>query len=67
MTKIVTEYFTNIFTSKGVSPGNCDEILECIHPRITKEKNAELLRPFMANEVKETVFSMEPLKALGKD
>lgn len=41
--------------------------LRCVKQKVTTEQNAELIRPFSGDEVKEALFSMHPDKALGED
>lgn len=61
---LITNYFSDIFTSRGAHIG---EELDGLHQKVTAADNDTLTRPFTFEEVKLAVFSMAPDKAPGPD
>lgn len=57
--------YQQLFTSG--EPKNFDEILEHIPTMVTDDMNKQLLDKFIAEEVKDTLKQMTPLKSLGPD
>lgn len=57
--------YQQLFTSS--EPKNFDEILEQIPTMVTDDMNKQLLDKFIAEEVKDTLKQMTPLKSLGPD
>ena len=58
-------YFCNLF--KSASTSNFDPLLHGIEPKVTAQMNVELIWPFSALEVKQSLKQMKPLKAPGPD
>jgi hypothetical protein len=59
------EFYSNLFTRQEVlDPG---PILACVPERVSPEMNEQLLKPFMAEEVRKAVFMMGANKAPGPD
>lgn len=58
-------YFCNLFNSASTS--NFDPLLQGIELKVTAQMNAELIRPFSALEVEQSLKQMKPLIALGPD
>lgn len=63
----VMEYFREIFWFQGILQNAMGELLDMVALKITMEMNAELLRPYMEEEIKTTLFQMHPSKSLGPD
>ncbi|XP_060964627.1 uncharacterized protein LOC133033648 [Cannabis sativa] len=61
---LMLDYFSKIFTAE---PGNCNEVLSCVSPRVTEDDNAILTRPIEDQEVKDALFQMHPDKSPGPD
>ncbi|XP_037491748.1 uncharacterized protein LOC119369495 [Jatropha curcas] len=61
---LLTDYFSGMFSS---SPGITDSVVDVMPACITDEMNNELLAPYSDDEIKSTVFSMQPDKAPGLD
>lgn len=64
LNELICDYFQNLFTS---SPGDMDDILECIDRKIIDVQNATLTRQVSFEEVKSAVFSMQQDKSPGPD
>jgi hypothetical protein len=58
-------YFSDLFTSNDT--GDMEVVLQNLENRVTNEMNCELLKPFVVEEIRMTLFQMGPLKALGPD
>lgn len=56
-----------IFRSQGILPNALAAVTDTVTLRVTPEMNANLLRPYMALEIKEALFQMHPSKASGPD
>nr|XP_025679104.1 uncharacterized protein LOC112779059 [Arachis hypogaea] len=61
--RLVERHFTKLFTSEGNR--NLEECVTEIPKRVTREMNEELMANITDEEIKEAVFSMGGLKALG--
>lgn len=64
---MITAYFNDIFSSTNPSPECIEAALMGIDTLVMPEMNNDLLRPFKEEDVKEAIFSMGPIKALGSD
>ncbi|CAH9113540.1 unnamed protein product [Cuscuta epithymum] len=64
MNRLISTYFVDIFTSRGAHDF---AELDGFTPKISVTDNANLTRPFTAEEVKDAIFSMAPDKAPGPD
>ncbi|CAJ2636114.1 unnamed protein product [Trifolium pratense] len=64
MVAIAREYFLNLFQKQNSAR---DEVLNAITPSITVEDNNQLSAPFMFEEFREAIFSMEADKCPGPD
>ncbi|XP_074376795.1 uncharacterized protein LOC141718311 [Apium graveolens] len=60
---LITNYFTNLFAA---TEAEWQEVVECVPGSITDSQNNELLRPVVEEEVKTTLFQMNPDKAPGQ-
>ena len=60
---ITTEYFQSLFSSSN--PIYIEKVTELVESVVTDDMNSQLLKPFIENEVKITLFHMHPLKAPG--
>ena len=58
-------YFTRLF-SKGPE-GDFTPCIQPLEHRVSADMNAELLKPFLAEEITTALFQMGPLKAPGLD
>ncbi|XP_021751223.1 uncharacterized protein LOC110716880 [Chenopodium quinoa] len=63
--KVVTDYFSHLFTSEGVA--NCQEALEGVRVAVTAGMNDELCKEPTFEEIKTTLFEMHPNKSPGVD
>lgn len=61
---VASDYFENLFESKQ---GVYNPVLNVIQPCITDYDNELLLAPFNQEEIKNTLFSMDPNKSPGPD
>lgn len=61
----MVKFYQQLFTSS--EPKNFEEILEQIPTMVTDDMNKELLNKFIAEEVKDTLKQMTPLKSPGPD
>ncbi|XP_074377351.1 uncharacterized protein LOC141718876 [Apium graveolens] len=59
---LISDYFNNLFTT---TESDWQEVIDCIPHTITELQNDELLRPIIEEEVKSTLFQMNPDKAPG--
>ncbi|XP_019150981.1 PREDICTED: uncharacterized protein LOC109147777 [Ipomoea nil] len=64
LTSLVTSYYEQIFQSSG---GSGAFHVDTLTPRVTREQNDDLLRPFEPEEVKRALFSMGKDKSPGPD
>jgi hypothetical protein len=60
---IAVSYFEELFHS--TQPMNPNDTLSVMESVVTMDANQNLLRPFMAKEVRAALFQMHPSKALG--
>ncbi|XP_010436306.1 PREDICTED: uncharacterized protein LOC104720031 [Camelina sativa] len=58
-------YFQNLFTSSN--PVRFDQWFDSLEPRVSGEMNDNLIAKVTAQEIKETLFSINPVKAPGAD
>ncbi|XP_019172447.1 PREDICTED: uncharacterized protein LOC109167833 [Ipomoea nil] len=63
MNAVIIDYFADIFKSSN-APSHSD-FFDTILPRVSELQNESLLKPFVAEEVKEALFAMFPDKAPG--
>ena len=61
---LIFDYFVDLFLG---SESVLDPIVQKMAPKITHEDNARLIRPFTIDEFRETIFQMQPDKALRPD
>ncbi|QHO24559.1 Reverse transcriptase [Arachis hypogaea] len=61
--KLIKYYFSNLFTNS--TRNGIDQCIQKVPKRVTHEMNEELIREVREEEVKEVIFSMGGLKALG--
>jgi hypothetical protein len=61
VSKHIIDYFGDLFTTLG--PVGIVHCMDSVEPRVTNEMNSGLLRPFVAEEVRMTLFQMHPLKS----
>ena len=62
---IVCDYYQSLFTSS--QPLDFVVILEAVKPSVSEAMNAQLLRPFLREEVEVAIKQMKPISALGPD
>ena len=62
---IVCDYYQSLFTSS--QPLDFVVILEAVKPSVSEVMNAQLLRPFLREEVEVAIKQMKPISALGPD
>ncbi|KAL0010592.1 hypothetical protein SO802_005700 [Lithocarpus litseifolius] len=62
---IAAKYFNNIFATSN--PRNMEEVLNVVDRVVTEEMNQSLLKPFVGDEVRQTLFQMHPSKSPGLD
>lgn len=63
--QILVNYFSNIFVTS--SPTNIMEVWYVVQGKVSPEDYSLCDSPFSVEEVKEALFQMHPLKALGPD
>ncbi|XP_042974636.1 uncharacterized protein LOC122306268 [Carya illinoinensis] len=62
---IFTSFFSTLFNSS--LPFNIDTCLNALKPKINQAMKESLVTPFTAEEVKKTIFQMNPLGSPGPD
>ena len=62
--EIIGDYFTHILSSKI---GSCDEVIQCVEPKLTAEQNHSLTEPFTVVDVRDVIFSKHPDKSPSPD
>ena len=62
---IFVEFFTRLFTQS--QPYDLDHDLEGVKRVVTEEMNAELVKPYIMEEIDTAIKQMAPLKAPGPD
>ncbi|KAK2650963.1 hypothetical protein Ddye_018452 [Dipteronia dyeriana] len=67
MEKIISNYFTSIFTTSCPSQNDIDLILEGVQPKISRSLSRFLDSSFSGEEIYRVVFEMCPSKAPGED
>ncbi|KAM1131909.1 hypothetical protein FF1_046365 [Malus domestica] len=65
ISSIAISYFAVLF--KSSSPGQIDEIGECLAPRVSAEDNLALTAAVTEEEIKTVVFQIPPIRAPGPD
>ncbi|KAM1965307.1 hypothetical protein ACFX15_045668 [Malus domestica] len=65
--EIRAAYMSTEFTSESSSPGQIDEIGECLAPRVSAEDNLALTAAVTEEEIKTVVFQIPPIRAPGPD
>lgn len=63
MEVVVKEYFKGLFSSTRPSENEINEVLQSLAPRMTKEANHSISKPFTEDEVTNAIFSMSPFKS----
>jgi molybdopterin converting factor small subunit len=53
---MISDYFAGLFTTEVDEPD--PELIEKVVPRVNNEMNAELLKPYTADEVKKALFQL---------
>lgn len=61
--EIVVDYYNALFSS--TRPCEFEEILDAVHPSVTDEMNAQLIKSFSREEVDTAIKQMEPITARG--
>lgn len=64
---MVDGYFRNLFRSTNPGEREIEEVLQSIDSRLSEETRLGLSQPFTAQEVKDALSSMSPLKSPGPD
>uniref|UniRef100_A0A803QD29 Uncharacterized protein n=1 Tax=Cannabis sativa TaxID=3483 RepID=A0A803QD29_CANSA len=67
MTKIITDFYGQLFTTGTPSLTKIEELLQVVKPIVTEEMNSTLRKSFAAKEIRKAVFSMSTDKSLGLD
>jgi hypothetical protein len=62
---LVSDYFVGLFTSEIEEPD--PDIINKVNPKVDDRMNEQLLKPFMAYDVKKALFSIGDMKAPGAD
>ncbi|KAL0336362.1 UNVERIFIED_CONTAM: hypothetical protein Sradi_4848100 [Sesamum radiatum] len=62
---LIQDYFRGIFTSIILTPSVKDECLTCLMPMVSVDANAALLHHYTADEVRQALNQMHPLKSPG--
>lgn len=57
-------YFTNLFTASNTDWG---ALVECVQEKLTREQNDSMLADIVTDDVKNTLFHMQPDKSPGPD
>uniref|UniRef100_A0A803P2Y2 Reverse transcriptase domain-containing protein n=1 Tax=Cannabis sativa TaxID=3483 RepID=A0A803P2Y2_CANSA len=60
--ELMLDYYSKMFSAE---PGNWEEVLSCVVPKVDEEQNNFLVRPIETQEVKDALFQMHPDKSLG--
>jgi len=60
---IACDYYQSLFTSS--QPLDFTGVLDAIKPSVSEEMNAQVLRPFLKEEVEVAIKQMKPISALG--
>ena len=65
MNPVISDYFAGLFSTEIEEPDPV--FINHVVPRVTKNMNNELLKPYSAEEVKKALFSIRDTKAPGTD
>lgn len=65
MEKVLINYFAELFSSSD--PREIESTCEVVQRKLSEDHKSWCAKSFTAEEVKEAVFQMHPLKALGPD
>ncbi|KAK2664375.1 hypothetical protein Ddye_002949 [Dipteronia dyeriana] len=66
MEKIISNYFTSIFTTSCPSQNDIDLVLEGVQPKLSRSLSHFLESSFTGEEIRRVVFEMCPSKVLGR-
>lgn len=64
LARLITNYFNTLFVA---TEAEWQELISCVPETITQVQNEELLMPVLEEEVKTTLFQMNPDKAPGPE
>ena len=59
------QFYTSLYTTQEHT--DIEAVLHHVPHKITEAMNAQLMKPFVEDEVKVALFAMGPTKALGSD
>jgi hypothetical protein len=65
MLETVANYYKNLFTAHA--DGRVEELLHCVHPKVSNAMSDVLLNPFTEEEVKSALEAIGDLKSPGAD
>lgn len=60
--EIIGDYLTHILSCKT---GSCDEVIQCVEPKLTAEQNHSLTETFTVVDVRDVIFSKHSNKSPG--
>jgi len=63
ITHTIVNYFSGLFSAS--SEYAMDEVLNAVTPRVTREMNSSLCRPYTRDEIEKALKHMHPHKAPG--
>lgn len=61
--EIAAAYFRELFESSSPSNGSIEEVLVGVSPRVSREQNLELSKPFTKGEIEAALKNINPSKA----
>ncbi|XP_024171861.1 uncharacterized protein LOC112177844 [Rosa chinensis] len=67
MEKVVTDYFTNMFSASDIDLEAVETTLAAIHPCVTQSMNEQLCVVCSHKEIRNALFQMYPTKSPGPD
>ncbi|KAK3204628.1 hypothetical protein Dsin_018674 [Dipteronia sinensis] len=67
LVSVITQYFERLITSSSPSQQEINNIIMDVHPSLPSQMSRHLDSPFTGEDIRITVFDMNPLKAPGKD
>lgn len=65
MESLILSYFQDLFYTS--TQHGTKSALDAVDVKVTPVMNAELLKPYSIEEVRDALFQMYPMKALGLD